>query len=1235
MTNLKTKNTIFDVLISRTKRSAGFVLWSRLCLVGLFFVGDPAHAIEVSTSAVYNTYYTAPPIPAWLGYIVKRTAGLWTGINDGNTSTQLLGCSSSGELTFSPIRADRTYDFWAVNNSPGLKQGVLKCYYRMSRISPPSTWEDERNSHISVLYYGNQTPSSAPTPRGQCSMPGSVIRAENKSFSESFDIVGAPFSLVYSSDFSSGYVAGGSISLKKDFVENGFTVSNHHFYDRTLGKLYLGSGGILSAKSRQVTPDEFYVVEPSGAEIYVFSSDGRHLKTLNSHLGTTKFLFTYSADRLAIIEDHYGSQYTFDRNSGGVLRSIATPFGQVTSINTDSTGRLLSIVDPRGRVDSFWYGSTDLVFEISHKDGKVTEYDYNGQGELISEQHIGGSSWQISSTPSANGSSVRFTTGMGRATTQNISQDGSIYSRVMSLPDGSQTTYEEDDDGASEFWSSSREEKMITSDDARFGDLLRRVVSSELTYGASTSITNFGWQVSPAPSTNTDFFSYDTISNSVSSGGETVVSVWDRIAREETTTSTISGTRKMTFNSNEDLLTYQVGNDVPTSLVRDAYGRVTQVSQSGGPQQSMVYNSEGFVSSVTNSLNQSTQFLYDANGNPTSVGSPDGTITIYEYDSKGRVISFEVSGKLKHLFGYDVMGAMQSYRAPTSSSTFDMTQITYNLDGQVTSVQRPMGDQISYLYNSSGLPWSMSGGGQSITTSYFANSSFVSTAENSFNGEGVRSIFTYHGELLRSEELRDVSSNLRYAKLEWDYDSDHRITSRRVYPGNLSSSSQVTYVRDSGGKIIQVGALALATDPATGRITGSEIDNLTDSTTYDSFGRLATYSAYFNSAVVYSYSITRDVIGRISTLSENIQGESATYAYTYDPNGRLVEVKKNSVTVHTRTYDTNGNRVSGSNWGSGFTATYDTRDRITALGSVTYSYNSVGDRLSSTPLLGSANTYGYDILSNLRTAQTPLGLKSYQDDASSRLSVTKLNGSFQRGYLYQGDGRIAAEFDATGQITKEYVHAFWARTPAYMVTGGAKFRILTDHLGSPRLVINTQTGEVAQRLDYLPGGRIARDTNSCFQPYGFAGGIWDAETGFTRFGVRNYDARTESWTTMDPILLDGRGTNFYMYSKGDPINFLDNGGMFPKNFEEVGFCLFGNYEQQMVNYGSNLKNVETELSRLSESLAPKSSSNSCQPQSGNIAIENRIRLLVNQKKEIEKVINMYTEICSFFPTPNL
>jgi RHS repeat-associated protein len=94
-----------------------------------------------------------------------------------------------------------------------------------------------------------------------------------------------------------------------------------------------------------------------------------------------------------------------------------------------------------------------------------------------------------------------------------------------------------------------------------------------------------------------------------------------------------------------------------------------------------------------------------------------------------------------------------------------------------------------------------------------------------------------------------------------------------------------------------------------------------------------------------------------------------------------------------------------------------------------------------------------------------------------------------------------------------------------MIRGGITCRIISDHLGSPRLVVNTSDGSVVQRLDYDTFGRVVSDSSPGFQPFGFAGGLYDSDTGLVRFGARDYDPGTGRWTHPDPMLFGGGNTN--------------------------------------------------------------------------------------------------------------
>ena len=112
-----------------------------------------------------------------------------------------------------------------------------------------------------------------------------------------------------------------------------------------------------------------------------------------------------------------------------------------------------------------------------------------------------------------------------------------------------------------------------------------------------------------------------------------------------------------------------------------------------------------------------------------------------------------------------------------------------------------------------------------------------------------------------------------------------------------------------------------------------------------------------------------------------------------------------------------------------------------------------------------------------------------------------------------------------------------------MIKGGVTYRVISDHLGSVRLVVNVTDGSVMQRIDYDEFGNFTQDTNPGFQPFAFAGGIYDEQTKLTRFGARDYDAQAGRWTSKDPIGFDGDEPNLYEYAAGDSLNKTDPTGL--------------------------------------------------------------------------------------------
>ena len=82
-----------------------------------------------------------------------------------------------------------------------------------------------------------------------------------------------------------------------------------------------------------------------------------------------------------------------------------------------------------------------------------------------------------------------------------------------------------------------------------------------------------------------------------------------------------------------------------------------------------------------------------------------------------------------------------------------------------------------------------------------------------------------------------------------------------------------------------------------------------------------------------------------------------------------------------------------------------------------------------------------------------------------------------------------------------------------------------------------------QRLDYDPFGIVTQDSAPGWQPFGYAGGLYDPDTKLVRFGVRDYDAETGRWTSKDPIGFLAGDPNLFSYVFADPANSIDPQGL--------------------------------------------------------------------------------------------
>jgi RHS repeat-associated protein len=337
------------------------------------------------------------------------------------------------------------------------------------------------------------------------------------------------------------------------------------------------------------------------------------------------------------------------------------------------------------------------------------------------------------------------------------------------------------------------------------------------------------------------------------------------------------------------------------------------------------------------------------------------------------------------------------------------------------------------------------------------------------------------------------------------------------------------------------GAEIVSYDPHNGLLTGSSLAGINDSYGYDPNGLFASYKALSSGNPLYSESVLRDLDNRITQKTETVASTTHVWGYTYDPTGRLTDVTLDGNFASHYAYDKDDNRTTFTNTSGTVNPTYDAQDRITTYGSTAFTYTANGELQSKTTAVGTTN-YTYDALGNLLHVGLPSGTAiDYVVDGENRRIAKKVNGVITEAFLYQDSLKVVAQLDGSGNLVARYVFGSRPNVPDYYTTSAGTFRILADHLGSPRLILNASTGAVVEQIDYDEFGNVTNDTQPGTTPFGFAGGVYDPDTGLARFGARDYDASVGRWTAKDPLGFVG-GINVYVYVGNSPVSRVDMSG---------------------------------------------------------------------------------------------
>lgn len=927
----------------------------------------------------------------------------------------------------------------------------------------------------------------------------------------------------------------------------GWTLTPNHYYDVQGEVLFMGDGSMRDARPVGTPPCVFEtgeeaepagtnwvtVVSEDGAEIYVFDADGFHLKTLDSVTGSEIYGFDYDVNRwLTSITDEDGNVTAISR--AGQQITITAPFGQQTVLELDGDGYLGTLDNPAMESNRFQYASGGMLTNVVSRRGNPYGIAYDATGHVARVDFPNGGTWEFARQDFYRSNEVLYVVG-GTRTTRYLgeSESGRRYRRTVFGPNeiGSNivaTTQDEVEDLRT--YADGTTLSITNEPDSRFGYQVMNLKKATLRMPSGLSLQVAASNSVSLADTN-DLLSVVAITNRVAINGRTSVVDYVSSTRLLRVQTPEGRTYSVQFDTNDRPQSISIPGLHDISAAYDGYGRLQQINGGSGAEERRIqfaYAADGYLRSLTNTLNQTYQVFADPIGRVTNLVDPAANSIALRYDRSHKPEAIQPPGKPEHLFGYNNVGLPERYSAPTNGAATD-TLYTWDVMRQLTSIRWPDGRVLTNRFDSRGLLTESQWPENKVTISNDAPTMRpLLIAATS----GPSLALKWDGGLLTNM----IAGGSITGTVSFAYNNDLDVS------GIAFNGANVAYQYDGDGLLTNAGAMRLRRSALNGFLTNATVGTVADSRQFNGFGELRNYSALSNGTEILGLDYGYDVVGQITGQVERIGGQTIVRTYAYDAAGRLSQAWSNGVSYATYRYDANGNRTNAVVGGVARSGQYDAQDRLLSYGTATYKYDAHGT-LTNKLDGGQSTAYRYDARGSLLQVRPGTNVIQYTVDPLGRRIARTKNGTTSQRFVYQGFLSPAAELNSDGSVATRFVYATRANVPDYMVRSGTTYRLVADIRGSVRLVVNAASGAVVQRLDYDEWGRVLQDTNPGFQPFGFAGGLYDSDTGLVRFGFRDYDPNTGRWLAKDPILFAGGQANLFLYCYGDPINFVDLWGL--------------------------------------------------------------------------------------------
>ena len=858
---------------------------------------------------------------------------------------------------------------------------------------------------------------------------------------------------------------------------------------------------------------------------YTYSYDEvKRLTKVSAPEGVERTFKYDKADNLVEEIDSNGNSTKYEYDIMKRLKGVTNANGNKTSYEYDEKGNLSSVIDAKGAITKYEYNIVDELEKQVDPTGVVTTFEHDILGNVTKQDRSG-----------------------GRVTTYEYDNVGNLVKSTNALGNSKLFTY--------------NKENQLTSNTDELGNT--NTYKYDLK-GQLVEVTN--------ANNAKKSYTYD-VNGNISSA-----------------TDELGNMKKYSYDLLDRLVQVEDEKSHKTTYKYDSVGNLAEQTDANGNTTKYDYDQLSRLKQITDAKGNVTTYNYDKLSNLKEVIKPDGKKISYDYDKINNLIAkgSEQDKTINSMYSYDPTGKLVEMYDSIGNTSYeydqagriakvtiqDGKQLEYKYDdlSRISEIVYPDGKSVKYTYDVlDNLKTVVDRDGNTTTYDYDAKNRVIKVTRPN----GSYTTISYN-ELDGVSKLENNTAEGMVSSFEYKYNDKGQIVKETATNKDVKSVKEFAY--DAKGELESFvenrnGVMIYTTysyDNVGNRIS-KEVkktdQNVRTNYTYNELNQLTTESEEGKSDINYSY----DANGNL--VEKNDGERTLTYSYTVED--RLQAVKEGNQILMAAIYDGNGDRVFTLRPSKNPPAETLIRMNNPKTGDdiivyiaifvasivVIIMFNSKNEKVKKagigllTVLVVAGSATIITINSNKEnesyTPNVPSNKESRQINEDMIFIPFGVNENDQNRYeLTQYINDVTTQ---NTQVLMEYSNESGITAYTYgnerlsYETNGVNYKYNYDGRGSvTNLIDNTNTSVV--EYNYQPFGEteiIGTKAQELENTYQFNAESTDALTGLQYLRARYYDSKTGRFTSADTYLgeiTDPLSRNLYLYTKNDPVNYVDPSG---------------------------------------------------------------------------------------------